>query len=349
MEGVVGQELRRWRRMRGFSLRTLAQQVNYSHVYLWQVETGAKPALPDLIKACDDRLEANGALVALAQREGDVNRRAFLAAGFTAAATPLLSPGEATACVNDQLWKVYTTTATKDALLPLVNAQLALIEDAGAQANLLQLAGEIHFDANRYDDARRCYEHAVKVAQSMRCYDLAACALTRHAYVDLYDHRFDDALSATTEAERIVQRGDSQLTTAQWVQAVKAEALAALGDHVRCERSMALATDVAGKAHTGGWLRYDGSRLAEESGACYVQLGRADQAEAALLRALAEPSSPRRQGMVLADLAMVGVLRRDRAHVAHYVGQALDVARLTGSGVVSRKLTNVQSRILEAL
>ena len=91
------------------------------------------------------------------------------------------------------------------------------------------------------------------------------------------------------------------------------------------------------------------ARQQEESGACYIELGRADDAEKELLLALAEQSSPRRQGMVMADLAMVGVLRRDRGHAAHYVGQALDIARATGSGVVTRKLANVQTRILEAL
>src|SRR5690349_17544302 len=122
----VGEALRRWRRRRGLTLRALARQINYSHVYLWQVESGSKPALPAFIKACDDRLAANGELVALAEREGDVKRRAFLAAGLTAAAVPILSASDATASVNDQLWKIYAATATKDALLPLVNAQLRL-------------------------------------------------------------------------------------------------------------------------------------------------------------------------------------------------------------------------------
>jgi len=60
-----------------------------------------------------------------------------------------------------------------------------------------------------------------------------------------------------------------------------------------CERALELATEVDGRSHVGGWLRYDGSRLSEEAGACYVQLGRPDPAEAALLRALAEPISAR--------------------------------------------------------
>lgn len=345
----VGQALRRLRNTRGLSLRALADRINYSHVYLWQVETGSKPPQPELVKACDDHLEANGELVALAQREADVNRRAFLATGLTAAAVPLLSPPEAITSINDQLWKVYGKTVTKDGLLPLVHAQLNLIDDTRVRASLLQLAGEIHFDANRYGDAASCYADAIVAGKLSKDFDLWACALTRRAYISVYDHKYGDALDAITEAERIAKRGDRQLTTAQWVQAVKAEALAGLGDAAGCERALALAANVEGKAHTDGWLRYDGTRLAEEAGACYVQLGRPDRAEGSLLLALAEPSSPRRQGMVMADLAMVGVLRKDREHVAHYVTQALDIARQTGSGVVTRKLTNVHARILEAL
>ena len=346
---TVGQALRRWRQSRRLSLRRLASQINYSHGYLWQVEAGEKRALPELVKACDHRLNANGELIELAKREEDVNRRTFLASSLTAAAVPLLSPREAMSCVNDQLWKVFARASTKDALLPLVNAQLNLIDDGRVRSSLLQLAGEIHFDANRYRDAVSCYVDAVHAGQASGDYDLWACALTRSAYVGVYDHQYRAALDAVTEAEGVAKRGDTQLTTAQWVQAVKAETLAGLGDVAGCERALALAANVDGKSHTDGWLRYDGSRLAEEAGACYVQLGHSDRAEAALLLALAEPSSARRQGMVMADLAMVGVLRKDREHAAHYVTQALDIARQTGSGVVTRKLTNVHARILEGL
>jgi hypothetical protein len=53
--------------------------------------------------------------------------------------------------------------------------------------------------------------------------------------------------------------------------------------------------------------------------------------------------------MVMADLAMVGVMRKDRGQAAHYAARALDIARATGSGVITRKLTNVHTRILEGL
>ena len=53
----------------------------------------------------------------------------------------------------------------------------------------------------------------------------------------------------------------------------------------------------------GGWLRFDGSHLAEERGTCYLALGRADLAEAALTEALGQSVSLRRRGSLLTDLA----------------------------------------------
>lgn len=64
--------------------------------------------------------------------------------------------------------------------------------------------------------------------------------------------------------------------------------------------------------YNGGWLRFDGSRLAEERGACYLQLGRPDLAEEALTAALAQPLSLRRRAAVLSDLAVLGAHRHHR-------------------------------------
>ncbi|WP_155368958.1 hypothetical protein [Catellatospora vulcania] len=49
-----------------------------------------------------------------------------------------------------------------------------------------------------------------------------------------------------------------------------------------------------------------------------------------------------------ADLAMVGVIRKDREYALRYAGQALEIARETGSGLLSRKLMNVQAEMLGA-
>jgi transcriptional regulator with XRE-family HTH domain len=47
---TVGQALGRWRRLRGLSFRRLGKLTNYSHVYVWEIETGRKPPSPSLLR-----------------------------------------------------------------------------------------------------------------------------------------------------------------------------------------------------------------------------------------------------------------------------------------------------------
>jgi len=62
---LFGAELRRLRMEAGLSLPQLAALVHYSKGYLSKIETGRKPALPDLARRCDTALNAGGALAAL--------------------------------------------------------------------------------------------------------------------------------------------------------------------------------------------------------------------------------------------------------------------------------------------
>jgi hypothetical protein len=60
---------------------------------------------------------------------------------------------------------------------------------------------------------------------------------------------------------------------------------AGLGELAACQRALDATEGVrelSGDASNGGWLRFDSSRLAEERGACYVQLQYPDLAEATL-------------------------------------------------------------------
>ncbi|WP_436740283.1 tetratricopeptide repeat protein [Streptomyces sp. BBFR102] len=100
---------------------------------------------------------------------------------------------------------------------------------------------------------------------------------------------------------------------------------------------------MGGDSANGGWLRFDGARLSEERGARYVQLGRFDLAEETLTGALKQSDlaaghSYRRRGAVLTDLAVVGVRRGDAEQVVAYGGEAVGLARATGSGYVVRRL-----------
>lgn len=260
--------------------------------------------------------------------------------------------------MNDHLWQVYLRARTKGAVRPIVRDQLATLNSSmsssaaelqglcRAAGDLFQLAGELAFDGDRYTDAAASYTLAAIASREAGSFDLWACALVRHAYVELYQHRYQQAARTLSGAEQVARRGDSSLSTRHWVACVQAEAYAGLGEMAACERALDTAELVAeldGPGHNGGWLRFDGSRLAEERGARYVQLGHLDQAENVLVGALAQGAlasgqSFRRRAAVLTDLAAIGAKRRDPDQVVTYGREALRLARESSSGYVARRL-----------
>lgn len=260
--------------------------------------------------------------------------------------------------MNSHLWQVYQLARSKGSVYPVVRDQLTTLNEAlagsrgsaqpllSAAADLFQLAGEVAFDGNRYSDAAASYSLAASVSKDAGAYDLWACALVRHAYVDMSEQRYRQAAQMLGAAERLAGRGDRNLSTRHWVASVQAEAYAGLGDLDACERAMDRAEavrDLPTDSANGGWLRFDGARLAEERGSRYARLGRLDLAENALKdalgqTALASGQSYRRRGAALSDLAAIGAKRRDAEQVVEYGREAVELARSSGSGYVARRL-----------
>lgn len=261
--------------------------------------------------------------------------------------------------MNRHLWQVYQLARSKRSVTAVVQDQLVALNDTlksgpsryadslcTVVGDLFQLAGELAFDANRYTDAAASYTLAASASAQARSFDLWACALLRHAYVDMYARRYAEAAETLEVARRIAVRGDSSLSTRYWVASVQAEVYANLRNQTACERAMEEAqkvSDLPAPVHNAGWLRFDGSRLAEERGARYVQLGHLDLAEDTLRTALTSGAlksglSFRRRGAVLADLATIGAKRRDAEQVVTYGSEALQLAKQSGSGYVVRRL-----------
>lgn len=256
--------------------------------------------------------------------------------------------------INHALWSSYSRAVTKAETLPAVREHLdALIDGLRRPANdsvrqslctltgeVLQLAGEILFDNADYGTASHCYTLAAAFSKDAGAMDLWACAMTRHAYISIFDRQFGAAIPLLESASRIAHNGDPSMTTRFWVDTVHAQALAGIGDANGCERaadSAQAALDMTGPLHTG-WLRFDGSRLDEDLGACYVQIGRPDQAEHVLRPVLDRPLSTRRRAGVLVDLAAVAALHRDPIQLVAYGSAALDIAHRTHSGYLGRRL-----------
>jgi hypothetical protein len=107
--------------------------------------------------------------------------------------------------------------------------------------------------------------------------------------------------------------------------------------------------ELSGDASNGRWIRFDGSRLAEERGACYVQLRCPDLAENAFTDALRQNLSARRRASVLTDLVMIGLQRGDVNQLIRHAEAALKIATRTGSGFISRRLRELQSHLTPLL
>ncbi|EFL15289.1 helix-turn-helix transcriptional regulator [Streptomyces sp. C] len=378
--------LKERRKARGYSQESFAVAVGVDRTTVGRWERGETEPQPPLRPRLAELLgldlaglgallspqavtqEAEGHLDDLTSDSGDdMIRRDFLRILAVAGALPAL-PADGVLdeaadfrAMNEHLWQVYQLARSKRGVYPIVRDQLAALTDelkdgrdttglCMAAGDLFQLAGELAFDQNRYTDAAASYTLAASASREARHFDLWACALTRHAYVSLYERQWADAAGVLTAAERVARRGDSHLATRHWVAAVQAQAFAGMGNLDACERSLDEAErvlDLTADSVNGGWLRFDSSRLAEERGARYVELGRLDLAETALLGALQQAElgrgqSYRRRGAVLADLAIVGAKRRDLDEVAVYAREAMDLARRSGSGYVARKLRTLR-------
>jgi transcriptional regulator with XRE-family HTH domain len=265
--------------------------------------------------------------------------------------------------LNVGLWAVFTTAQVKASTFPVVRDQIGRLTDAlrrpqpsvvrrqlcALTADVFQLAGEILFDANRNTDAEYCYTLAATAAREAEQMDLWACAVTRHAYVSVYEQRFRDAVPLLRFGAELARKGDTQLSTCNWVSSVLAQALAGTGDTGGCDRALGHADQVQKLARpgNGGWLRFDGSRLAEDRARCYVQQRQPELAEPILLGLLNQHQSGRRRGIALVDLATVSAQRPDVLRLVTYGAAAVDHTRHTNSGVVLRKLQNLRPALAD--
>lgn len=263
------------------------------------------------------------------------------------------------AALDDHLWRVFVLSRVKQAVFPLARDHLDVlvnnISEAGNAANYkrlcglassaFQLCGEILFDGNMYTEAAHCYALAATAGKEAGLNDLWACALTRHAFIGLYERRYDRAAPLLELAAGLARRGDQTLATRYWVAVVQAQAFAGLGDLAACQRALDVAGEVhglSGDIHNGGWLRFDESRLAEERGTSYLQLRHLDLAETALTDALCHNLSARRRGSVLTDLAILGIYRQDLDQAMAYADAVAQLVRQTSSGFIARKLRGLQ-------
>ena len=249
--------------------------------------------------------------------------------------------------INGQYWHLYIKASSKSLVLDGVLGQLKTITHylkhphptqvytplCALVSDLAQLAGEIYFDLHDHTTASMCYTFATTAAKEAQAYDLWACALTRYAFLPLYEKHYQEALPLLQGAQQLAQNGDTSLGTRFWASAVEAEAQSGLGDANACQRALDKAQGVLEiNGPSPAWLRFEGSRLPALRGACFVRLGQFDVATPALQEALHHFAQPRRKrGLVLIDLAATYIQRKEIEQACVYANQVIDIGVLISS------------------
>ncbi|WP_406267041.1 hypothetical protein OH799_21585 [Nocardia sp. NBC_00881] len=139
--------------------------------------------------------------------------------------------------INHALWGEYAKAATKAETFPAVREHLDALIDGlrrpqddhvrrvlcALTGEVLQVAGEILFDNADYGTASHCYTLAAAFSKDAGAMDLWACAMTRHAYVSIYDRQFSAAMPLLESASALARHGDPSMTTRFWIDAVHAQ------------------------------------------------------------------------------------------------------------------------------
>jgi tetratricopeptide (TPR) repeat protein len=262
--------------------------------------------------------------------------------------------------INHHLWNLFIGTSTKSSVLDGVLGQLKMHlqflkepQTSRTQqglyklaSDLSQLAGEIFFDLLDYDMAQSCYLFAASAAKEANAYDLWATACVRHAYLPIYEGRYENALPLLENAWRIAQQGNSLFPTKYWVAAVQAEAEAGIGNLTGCQKALDQASGVLDLTNVNpAWIRFDGSRLPALKGACYVQLQCPDLAVSSLLEALQQPLSLRRRGMIFTDLSLVALQREEVEAACSYGEELVNLAANGSSGFLRKHVQKLQRHL----
>ncbi|GHO51431.1 helix-turn-helix domain-containing protein [Ktedonospora formicarum] len=265
--------------------------------------------------------------------------------------------------INKYYWSLYNAAPNKNVLLEGALGQLktltSFLNEGPCEADhqklcilasdLSQLIGEIHFDCNQYDTAQASYVFAANAAKDAKHYDLWACALVRHAFLPIYESHFQDALQLLQGAQQVARHGDTELATRFWIANVSAQAQAGNKNLFACRKNLDLAEEVQSvspNGMNGMWLRFDGTRLAEEKGSCFVKLGRPDLAMPVLNEALTQhPKATRRRGMVLTNLAISALQLGELDRACTYASEVTQIAG-KGSGMLLRGLHSLQEKLI---
>jgi DNA-binding XRE family transcriptional regulator len=228
--------------------------------------------------------------------------------------------------------------------------------DTRAAADAAQLCGWLCFDMDRVDHARAWLDRAQELARAAGDRSLFAYATGYHAILDLYGKHPRRAVRAAVAAVQAARTAPPGVRS--WLATVMAESHAAHGDEPAALASLEQAALLLPQHHPDDaprWLYFlSRGDLTQVEGTANLRLGRTRQARAAIQETLAStPGFVRERALHLATLARVHAIDGEDDGAARVGGEALRVARATGSARGVRRVRQVaaalEGRVAEEL
>jgi len=178
-----------------------------------------------------------------------------------------------------------------------------------------QMAVEIYFDLHDYTKAESYSKAAIEAARQAANPTLYAVALARTSFLYTYSHQHQEALVLLQAARRFAKQ-DSVSAVPYWLAAMEAEVYAKLfasqPDLIASSGSLKAleeAENIIDQPEAGDryWTMFSSASLAAYKGVCFRHLQKPEEAELALLEALASihKGIPGGQATALIDLSSV--------------------------------------------
>ncbi|MET8308256.1 helix-turn-helix transcriptional regulator [Micromonospora sp. NPDC005173] len=210
-------------------------------------------------------------------------------------------------------------------------------ELAAAVAESATLMGQLVWDASQRRDhvvSAAYFDQAISAAQETRDAVTEANALLRKSYLALYGTKQPNAGLVLTTRAAAVSHSDSHVI-AGLAQLHRAEANAMLGQAKDCSDALGTAEAhfAAVDARDPATDIFCPSHYTRLAGSCWLSLNKPNEAVPALEKARQLIAARRKStAVILGNLALASILRRDVDAATSYLHQAIDVIERTRAG-----------------
>ncbi|GIF98231.1 helix-turn-helix domain-containing protein [Catellatospora citrea] len=290
-EETFGENLRRMRQARGWSLRRLSEESHIDKGHLSRIERDQRPASEAIASAVDAALQAGGSLIGLAQVQRAVaeraavtsdsmRRRTFVTAPLAVAVASLGGADDELVAVGrvgaadaqrlhravtrlrvlghqhggESLWQAAAGIAREGYTILEQGTFSAAVGDQilAATGRAQMCAGWLAFDSGRQDIARSCYNEALALARQASNHGIEVHALVNLAFQSTFLRMPRQALRYADAAERIAQSYDPTGRIAVVPLIRQATAHAIAGDRGESAKATTLARRRLDKSHQEG-------------------------------------------------------------------------------------------------